>query len=229
MLTTAMIRWFASRGVFPSMLLGCMLGGVAVADEDRGGVELVEDFVKNVATMSGQFEQQLIDANDIVVEVSRGTLEIKKPGRFRWSYVEPYEQLLVADGLNVWSYDIDLEQVTVKEQARVLGSTPAVLLGGASEVLDDFEYVASFEDRETVWVELRPKVTDNGFSKVELGFNDGQLTRMIFSDNLQQTTLIALSDVKVNESIDDTVFQFSPPADVDVVGVPLTPQSSAEL
>jgi outer membrane lipoprotein carrier protein len=170
--------------------------------------------------MSGRFEQQLIDADDVVVDKSSGTIEIHKPGRFRWTYLEPYEQILVADGLNIWSYDVDLEQVTVKAQAEVLASTPALLLGGSQQVLEDFEYIDSFVDRETTWVRLRPKTAENGFTRIELGFNDGRLGRMIFSDNLGQTTLIALFDLALNEDIDESRFSFSPPAGVDVVGEP---------
>ncbi len=198
------------------------------SDDTALGRQLIDNFVNDVTTISGRFEQQLVDADDIVVETSMGTVEIQRPGRFRWSYTEPYAQILVADGLNVWSYDVDLEQVTVKSQADVLGSTPALLLGGSKDVLDEFEYIGSFTDRGTVWVRLRPKNTENGFTKVELGFTDDKLTRMLFSDNLEQTTLIALFDVSLNESIDDEHFQFTPPPGVDVVGVALLPES-AEL
>lgn len=198
----------------------------ANADDTDSGQYLIDNFVNNVTTMSGRFEQQLIDADDIVVETSTGTVEIQRPGRFRWSYSEPYAQILVADGLNVWSYDVDLEQVTVKPQAKVLGSTPALLLGGSKDVLDEFDYIGSFTDRGTVWVRLRPRNTENGFTKVELGFSDEKLTRMLFSDNLEQTTLIALFDVSLNEPIDDDIFRFSPPPGVDVVGVALVPESA---
>ena len=197
------------------------------AQQDSIGRQLVDDFVNNVQTISGRFEQQLVDADNIVVDKSSGTIEIHKPGRFRWTYLEPYEQILVADGLNVWSYDVDLEQVTVKAQADVLANTPALLLGGSQNVLDDFEYIGSFTERDTVWVRLRPKSTDNGFTKVELGFDEGRLNRMIFSDNLGQTTLIALFDLSLNEEIDEHRFSFSPPDNVDVVGQPLIPGQAA--
>lgn len=198
--------------------------GIAQVSQDEGE-QMVESFLEDVTTISGRFEQQLIDADDNVVEESAGTLDIRRPGKFRWSYSDPYQQILIADGVNMWSYDVDLEQVTVKPQSRALGSTPAILLGGSSDVLADFDYIGSFVDRGTVWVRLRPKDTGNGFNKVELGFTDGELTRMLFGDNLGQTTLIALFDVKFNEPIDDGVLSFSPPAGADVVGQPVTSTS----
>ena len=153
-----------------NMILGIslVLGMVRVtcAQQDTDGQQLVDDFINNVKTMSGRFEQQLVDADNNVVDESSGTIEIRKPGRFRWTYLEPYQQILVADGLNIWSYDIDLEQVTVKAQADVLASTPALLLGGSQQVLEDFEYIGSFTDRDTVWVRLRPKSIENGFTSI---------------------------------------------------------------
>lgn len=218
-----------SRIVIIFVLLGLIASnptGAAEANADSDGQALIESFVRDIQTLSGRFEQSLIDADNQVVEESSGTLEIQRPGQFRWVYAEPYEQLLVADGLNVWSYDVDLAQVTVKPQVEVLSSTPALLLGGSPDALDQFDYAGSFTDRGTVWIRLRPKNRENGFNKVELGFNDGELTRMLFSDNLEQTTLIALFDVSLNDNIEADRFQFEPPEDVDIVGTPATGDES---
>ena len=205
-----------------SLLLLIVVSPVCViAEEADEGKALIDSFLSDVRTMSARFEQSLIDADNIVVEESNGSLEIKRPGRFRWQYDLPYEQVMVADGLNLWSYDVDLAQVTVKAQQDVLGGTPALLLGGTNKVLDDFEYADSFSDRGTVWVHLRPRSTDNGFTKIELGFNDGKLRRMIFSDNLEQSTLIVLFDVIINEEIPAGHFEFTVPENADLVGKPM--------
>ncbi|HSD68194.1 MAG TPA: outer membrane lipoprotein chaperone LolA [Woeseiaceae bacterium] len=202
---------------------GLCYAGLAMA-EDRAQSEgelLLERFLNDVSSLSARFEQTLVDDADVVVDESAGTVEIVRPGRFRWANSEPYEQLLVADGVNVWNYDADLMQVTVRPQQEILQSTPALLLGGSSDALADFEYVGSFTDRGTVWVRLRPRESDSSFERVELGFTDGQLSRMIFSDNLQQKTLIALFDVVMNGEIPADRFEFVPPPGVDVVGVPV--------
>jgi len=191
-----------------------------VAAEVDTGRQLVDDFVTNVVTLQGDFEQVLIDADGQIVDRTTGTLEIQRPGRFRWSYIEPYEQWLVADGLNIWSYDVDLEQVTVKPQAEALADTPALLLGGSQGALDQFNYDGSYVEKDTHWVRLHPRNTDSGFVRVELGFSGDTLHRMVFFDNLDQTTLVSLSDVKINEPIAEERFEFVVPDDVDVVGVP---------
>ena len=208
------------RIAFNIALLFAASAAIADADDQDAGKRLVNEFVDDVVTFQSQFEQALIDAEGQVVENTTGTLEIQRPGQFRWSYIEPYEQWLVADGVNVWSYDLDLAQVTVKPQAEALANTPALLLGGADGALEQFNYEGSYIEKETTWVRLTPKNTESGFMRVELGFRQDTLRRMVFFDNLQQTTLVDLTEVVVNEPIDPSRFEFLVPADVDVVGVP---------
>ena len=184
------------------------------------GRALVKEFVTGVSTLSSRFEQTLVDADGEVLEVTRGTLEINRPGQFRWAYDEPYEQWLVADGLTLWSYDVDLAQVTVKPQADALANTPALLLGGSAAVLDEFDYDGSFEEGGLTWVRMRPVDTDSGFGRLELAFSGRTLARMLFFDNLEQTTLVSLTDAVVNEAIDPAHFEFVAPDGVDVVGTP---------
>ena len=211
--------------IFALCLAGPATWGQARVDEV--GEQLVNDFIDNVITLQGHFEQSLIDAEGVVQERSSGTLEIERPGRFRWSYSEPYEQWLVADGLNIWSYDVDLAQVTVKPQAKALANTPALLLGGSEDALSQFTFDGSMVEQGTTWVRMIPIDTKSGFERMELGFTYGQLTRMVFFDNLEQTTLVALYDVTTNEPIDNERFTFQVPDDVDLVGTPVTAEESS--
>lgn len=194
---------------------------VAQSAVDEVGEKLVNDFLTDVITMQGRFEQTLMDAEGAVTEVSTGTLEIERPRRFRWIYADPYEQWLVADGLNIWSYDVDLAQVTVKPQAKALSNTPALLLGGANDALEQFQFEGSRVEGDITWVRMRPVDESSGFNRVDLGFVNDELRRMVFFDNLEQTTLVAFDDVVINEPIDAEHFEFVVPDDADLVGVPL--------
>lgn len=193
----------------------------ARSDGADPGQTLVSDFVNDVITLEARFEQALIDAEGAVVERSTGTLEIERPGKFRWSYQEPYEQWLVADGRNIWSYDLDLMQVTVKPQAEALANTPALLLGGADDALSPFRFDGSSVEEGTTWVRMVPIDTSSGFERMELGFEAGALTRMVFFDNLEQTTFVALYDVRTNGPVDADRFVFEVPEDADLVGTPV--------
>jgi outer membrane lipoprotein carrier protein len=206
-----------------------LIGSAAAAETTvDDGEALVDSFVRDVLTLVGDFEQSLISAEGELVEVTRGRLEIQRPDRFRWAYSEPYEQWLIADGLNIWSYDLDLEQVTVKPQADALANTPAMLLGGSDAALDAFEHLGTAVEDDTTWVTLVPVNTDSGFVRVELAFVDGQIQRMVFFDNLEQTTYVTLENVVVNESISAERFEFSVPEDVDLVGRPAVAVNTVE-
>jgi outer membrane lipoprotein carrier protein len=208
------------KAVFLLALVVATSGAQAQSSVDDLGEKLVNDFLTDVITLESRFEQSLIDAEGAIIERTSGTLEIARPTRFRWSYSEPYEQWLVADGTNIWSYDLDLEQVTVKPQSEALANTPALLLGGSENALEQFDFGGTTVEEITTWVRLEPKDKNSGFNRVELGFIDNELRRMVFFDNLEQTTLVALYDVKVNEPIDDTRFEFRVPDEVDLVGTP---------
>ena len=212
-------REFGSIVVAAAALL-FVAGANAQARVDELGEKLVDDFINNVITLQGRFEQSLVDAEGTVIDRTSGMLEIERPTKFRWSYTEPYEQWLIADGVNIWSYDLDLEQVTVKPQADALANTPALLLSGSEEALEQFDFGDTTVEEVTTWVQLRPKNTESGFNRVELGFIDSQLKRMVFFDNLEQRTFVALYDVTVNEPIDAGQFEFVVPENVDLVGTP---------
>jgi outer membrane lipoprotein carrier protein len=114
----------------------------------------------------------------------------------------------------------------VKPQAAALSNTPALLLGGSAEAMQQFNHEDTYVENETTWVRLSPKNTESGFLRVELGFFQDELSRMVFFDNLEQTTLVALSDVEVNQSIDEAQFEFVVPPDADVVGIPAVAKAS---
>ena len=143
---------------------------------------------------------------------------VQQGSQMRNSPVTDRAGKLLADGLNIWSYDVDLAQVTVKPQKEALANTPALLLGGSEDALQQFNNDGSYIEAGTTWVKLSPKNTDSGFLRVELGFKRDQLYRMVFFDNLLQTTLVALHDVTVNVPFEPGEFVFNVPPDVDVVG-----------
>ena len=210
------MRWVAVVATISVLLAPAF---VAWAGGDEGEL-LVEAFVTDVTTLSARFEQSVIDAEGALLDESKGSIAIARPGRFRWATDEPYEQQVIADGLNVWSYDVDLAQVTVKAQAEALASTPAMLLGGGREALDEFLVEETVVDGDVTWVRMVPRDDSSGFERLVLGFEDGELRRMVFLDNLGQQTVVELKDVVYNGAFDGTPFEFTPPEDVDIVGTP---------
>ncbi len=210
--------------VMAALLWLTLLAPIAsVADESansEASVELLDRLLLDLDSFRGDFEQSVIDADGAVVDRSRGSLEIDRPGRFRWMTFEPYEQWLLADGLNVWSYDVDLAQVTVKPQSEALANTPALLLGGGRDALDTFAVEAPVSGSGFTSVRLVPEDRQSGFRSVDLVFAGDTLARMVFLDNLEQQTIVSFTAVETNISLPPERFVFVVPEDADLVGTP---------
>jgi len=182
------------------------------------GIDRVERYLDGLTTLSAHFSQTLLDPDGKTVQSGEGTLQIKRPGRFRWDYAPPHEQVVVADGERLWLYDPELEQVTVKALDTTLGGTPAMLLSGGGKVGDGYAPVRDYESDGLSWVELKPRASGGDFQAVRLAFKDEELRRMELTDTLDQVTQIELSDVERNTAIADERFTFTPPPGTDVVG-----------
>lgn len=187
-------------------------------DETRVPAEL-RRFFADIDTIRGEFRQVLFDTRGEAVERSAGEFAILKPGRFRWEYTEPYEQLIVADGENIWLYDADFEQVTVREQTDSLSQSPAMLLGGDAGALEAFRYLGAYGRDGRDWLRLEPAAPESDFRAVSLSFAGGKLEMMELIDALGQVTRIEFTELVTNDSLDAALFTFEPPPGVDVIGV----------
>lgn len=189
----------------------------AQALKDRGA-RLLTAFTDDVSALSADFRQTLYDRDGNIKEVSSGYARIARPGRFLWVYAEPYEQRIIADGTNLWLYDVDLDQVTVKPQGDALGKSPAEILGGDAQALAAFDYQGAFEREGVIWVQLQPRDDDTDFEGMRLGFEGERLVGMELADALGQITRIDFERLTLNAPIPDATFRFEPPDGVDVIG-----------
>lgn len=187
-------------------------------DPDAAALARVEGYLAGLQSLRADFDQEIVGLEGAVREQAQGTLFLQKPGRFRWDYREPYAQQLVSDGTRVWLYDEELEQVTVREAGESLSMTPAMLLSGRGDVAATFEVRAGEEEKALQWVVLTPKLEESDFRSVRLGFRGNELERMELTDRLGQTARIRFSGIQRNPGLPVALFEFDPPAGVDVVG-----------
>ena len=182
------------------------------------GEERLRSFLDDVRTLTADFDEQVLDQQGNVVQEARGNFSLARPGRFRWDYRKPYEQLIVADGDRLWVHDVELEQVTVKAQDQALSQTPAMLLSGSAGIGERF-HVEELGLREGLqWIELRPLQQEGNFERIRLAFQDSTLTRMEMVDAFEQITSFRFERVQPNVQIAPDVFRFEPPPGADVVG-----------
>ncbi|MCF6235510.1 MAG: outer membrane lipoprotein chaperone LolA [Gammaproteobacteria bacterium] len=194
-----------------------ILSSVSVMADD--GAERLSTFLKKSQTLQAVFEQTVFDADGGVSQQAKGLFYLSRPGRFRWDYTEPYKQLIVADGKNIWLYDDDLEQVTVKSQQSGLGDLPALLLAGGDQSLEKNFKIKSLGSSDSIeWLELLPNTEERSFERVRLGLKGSVLQEMELLDAFNQTTRLVFSDIKLGVKLSPSLFKFTPPKGVDVVG-----------
>jgi outer membrane lipoprotein carrier protein len=210
-------NWMAKSFILIWFLISA--GGPVLAEsgEDKDPETQLRHFLTDVKSLAAGFRQQLIDSSGRPVQESRGRFYIQRPGRFRWEYDEP-EQLVVCDAKLLWMYDRDLEQVTVRTVDDTLSRTPAMLLSGQGRLEDSFEIGAIYEEEGLSWIELTPRGENPEFKGVRVGLAEGQVAVMEVRDSLEQVTRIDFHDMELDVELSDTLFQFTPPEGVDVIG-----------
>lgn len=171
--------------------------------------------------MTADFKQVISDNKGKALQKSNGKMALLRPGKFRWDVTNPIKQLIVTNGSKLWIYDPDLNQVTIRKLTKEIGKTPALLLMDSNHALtNDFEVASYIEDRMQ-WFNLTPKNRDSMFSLIKLGFvmADGvfEVRRMVLRDNLGHVTAIEFNNVISDRPVPNSLFDFTPPANVDVI------------
>jgi len=183
-----------------------------------GSLERFSEFIDQTLTARGEFEQKIYDSSRKLLQESRGVLAFSRPGKFRWTYVKPYAQLIVGDGSRVWIYDEDLKQVTVKKLDQALGSTPAALLAGNNEAMRAFRLSDQGAKGGLEWLETTPRDKESGFEKIRMSFGASGLEVMELLDGFGQTTVLRFRSFQRNPRLDPALFRFVPPKGADVIG-----------
>jgi len=181
------------------------------------GIDQFKSFLETARQARGVFTQSVVGTSGRKPQHSSGTFAFARPGKFRWSYDKPQAQLLVSDGQKLWSFDPDLNQVTVGKLGTALGASPAALLAGDA-IEDNFTLADSGANEGLEFVEATPKARDGTFQRVRIGFKDRLPRVMEVRDNFGQTTTLLLDRIEVNPALSGEMFRFTPPKGADVVG-----------
>jgi outer membrane lipoprotein carrier protein len=196
-----------------------LLAALAIAAPARASpAGDVDKYLSGLASWSADFKQTIDDGHGNVMRSAAGRLYLQRPGKFRWDYSEPSEQLVLADGKQIWFYDKDLAQANVRDMDTTLASTPASLLSGGGSVSTQFDVTALPPGEGLQWFQLIPKHPDTDFQLVRIGFDKGELRSMFLADKLNQITQLTFSNSKRNLPLGPDLFSFVPPPGVDVIG-----------
>ena len=191
-----------------------LMGAALLARADA--VDTLREFVRDVKSGRSAFSQTVTSTDGARKKTSSGQFEFLRPGRFRFNYTKPFEQLIVADGVKVWIYDADLNQASSRKLAQALGATPAALLTGGS--LDaDFVLSAQPAKDGLDWALATPKAKDGAFQSMRVGFKGRELSAVEITDSFGQKSTLQFSRFEANVPLDAERFRYTPPAGVDVI------------
>lgn len=183
-----------------------------------GAIEKLKIFIASTHSAQANFTQVVLEQNGKRMQSASGVMQFQRPGRFRWTYQQPYEQIIVGDGAKFWLYDKDLNQVTVRKLDAALGSSPAALLAGSNEIERGFILKESGSREGLEWLQATPKFQESSFSAVYMGFDaQAALVAMELNDAFGHKTVLRFSAMQRNPKLSATQFQFTPPPGADVI------------
>lgn len=196
------------------MLFLCLIWAEAVFSDTTS--EALQAKLNAIKTMTASFSQ-VVSTKQRQLSRSSGTMALSRPGHFRWETTRPMEQLVLADGRQLWVYDVDLEQVSVRKQDKGLGGPAGLFLSDNSNTITrDFNVTASGK-QDSMTYDMRAKSTKANFQRVKLIFVGDVLSGIELFDPLGQQTNVKLSHIKNNLPLSSGLFKFKPPKGVDVV------------
>ena len=183
-----------------------------------GAIEKLKTFIAATHSAQANFTQDVLDQSGKHIQKASGIMQFQRPGKFRWIYQQPYEQLIVGDGEKFWLYDTGLNQVTVKKLDAALGSSPAALLSGSNEIENGFTITEDGGSDNLEWLHASPKAQDSGFEKILMAFDvRANLVVMELYDAFGHKTVLKFSALQRNPNLPEKQFQFTPPKGADVL------------
>lgn len=185
------------------------------AQAHAASIDQLRSFLTQTSSARGEFVQRVV--RDKATQQSSGRFVFQRPGKFRWIYEKPYEQLIIADGKQLTMFDKDLNQATIRKLASALPSSPASILFGSNDFEREFEVSDAGAREGLEWVQAKPRAKDTPFERIEIGFRDGLPGAMLLVDSFGQTTRLTFSRVERNPKLDADAFRFTPPKGADVL------------
>ena len=211
---------FCIRPIMTARRIGsiAIAWGALISTATASGLDQLHAFLEGTQSAQGSFQQVVVNKDKRTTQTTAGTFAFQRPGKFRWTYDKPFDQVIVGDGEKVWVYDRDLNQVIVRKLDAALGATPAALLAGDNALERNFTLVAGGEGEGVQYVDATPKSAESQFTRIRLGFADNLPRRMQLTDAFGQTTELTFADMQRNPKLAVETFRFTPPKGADVVG-----------
>jgi outer membrane lipoprotein carrier protein len=202
------------KSTIAALIATLALSGAAHA----AALDQFKSFVATTKAAKGEFTQQQQRKSQAgkISPVSSGSFVFARPGKFIWNYTKPYDQLLQADGDQLYIYDKDLNQVTVKKLGNALGSSPAAILFGSNDLEKNFTLSEAGTRDGLEWLNAVPKAKDTTFEQISIGLKNGTPEAMELKDTFGQTSVLKFTSFQRNPSLGAQQFKFEIPKGAEV-------------
>jgi len=177
--------------------------------------------------LKAQFIQEVTIKSVNKTEREEGIVYVKNPRRMLWVYSKPKAKKLIINPKKAWMYIPEDHAVYVQDTENIYKSKLAVkFLSGIGKLSEDFDVGFSKPDNVdkngNYLLTLVPKVSDTGVGKLHITIDkeNFQVIRCSFVDLYGNLTRISLADIRINNNLDDKLFNFKPPSGVEVFNMP---------
>uniref|UniRef100_Q31HL2 Outer-membrane lipoprotein carrier protein n=1 Tax=Hydrogenovibrio crunogenus (strain DSM 25203 / XCL-2) TaxID=317025 RepID=Q31HL2_HYDCU len=206
------------KKIMSGLVMVCVLASPVLSSaSDRAKLSDLNAFVANLNTFSAKFEQTQPDESLFAMNRSTGYFSMKRPGQLLWVYEKPEPQKIISDGRNVWVYDVDLDQATVRALANVEADFPLSWLLYKEPLSERFNIIPGSIKDGVSWYNLTPK-EGTFFQSLEVAIADGKMVQIWMYQNADNVTKVVFNDIRQNQPVRDQQFDFQPPKGVDVIG-----------
>ena len=125
----------------------------------------------------------------------------------------------MTNGIWLWNYQPDLDQVVIEPWNRDESELAAQLLGGETDALaDEYEIaVLTSESRDIAEFILTPRESANINRRVSLSFASKRLDSIVIEARNGQRTVWRFVNVVLNPEIPDEAFEFKVPEGIEVI------------
>ena len=177
-------------------------------------IQQLRDLLQPITSLSARFQQQITDGDGYKLQASEGLFQVSQPNRLRWVIETPMPQQIIADGVTLWIYDPDLEQVIIQPFNDDIAATPAILFSGDLDQLDDAYFVTQLAEGR---FELKPEQGGSLFDSMTIAFDGTKPASIALTDTLGQVTRISFTELDINPALSGDLFVFEAPDGVDVI------------
>lgn len=185
----------------------------------------LDAFMRGTKDLQAGFTQSVYSKRG--TESSQGQMWVAKPGKFYWDYQNPHPQKIISNGKKVYHYDIELEQISIRNRNELVGDVAVELLNGDDNISRNFQINRTVQNlvpprlqkyaANGVAYRLKPKKKQEEYDALWVVL-EGNAISAVMIDGGSNQTVLAFHNMQRNVGIPAKQFEFTPPPGVDVVG-----------